>query len=401
MGSQYLARLGIVLAVDSGELVQGITKAQQEFDSLSRQGKRATEALAKDMQQLVYATQDLGKTLTKVELVEREIAAGRYQGASQSAIQTARQLAKAYDDKAASLKKVSGAMSEQQKLAVTYQLTDFFTQIASGQNALIAFVQQGGQLKDQMGGVGAAFRAVTSLITPARLAFGGLAAVIGAVAYAAYEADKEFDQLQDSLTLTGNYAGISASKLSEMTRALADMSNTTVGVAVDALNSVVASGKFTSTSIESVTKAILTYSKIAGVDGKTAAEKLMSGLDGSAKGAKQLNDQMNFLTLAQYKQIEALEQAGKKQEAAKLVADILNGKLETQKRVLGDIELAWDKAKNALSRYWAALKESVLGPDTNEGMLKKTNEQIKALEFSMTKGMSANEKRLTSSALNI
>ena len=73
MASQYLARLGIVLGVDSGELVQGITEAQKQFDGLSRQGKRATEALAKDMQQLVYATEDFGKTLTKVELLEREI----------------------------------------------------------------------------------------------------------------------------------------------------------------------------------------------------------------------------------------------------------------------------------------------------------------------------------------
>lgn len=393
MASQYLARLGIVLGVDSGELVTGIDKAKKEFKQFSNQVEKDTKAALREVSSLKDATEDYGRTLTKVEQIEREISKGRFMFAAQNVKDMLRAEAKAYDEKAASMKKMNGALTEQQKLAVTYQLTDFFTQIASGQNAFIAFLQQGGQLKDTMGGVGAAIRAVTSLITPARVAFGGLAAAVGAVAYAAYEADKEFDQLQDSLTLTGNYAGMSATKLSEMTRALADMGSTTIGVAVDALNTVVASGKFTATSIESVTKAILTYSKIAGVDGKAAAERLMSGLDGTAKGAKQLNDQMNFLTLAQYKQIEALEQAGKKQEAAKLVADILNEKLQAQKRVLGDIELAWDKAKNALSRYWDALKEAVFGPDTNEGMLKKTNEQIKALEFSMTKGMSANEKK--------
>ena len=122
--------------------------------------------------------------------------------------------AKAYDAQAASMKKVNGVMTEQQKLQVGYQLTDFATQIASGQNAIIAFIQQGGQLKDTMGGVGNAVRAITSLFTPLRIAVGGTAAAAGLLAYAFYEGDKEADAFNDSLALTNNYAGITYKQIS-------------------------------------------------------------------------------------------------------------------------------------------------------------------------------------------
>jgi len=384
MASQYLARLGIVLAVDSGELVQGITKAQQEFDSLSRQGKRATEALAKDMQQLVYATQDLGKTLTKVELVEREIAAGRYQGASQSAIQTARQLAKAYDDKAASLKKVSGAMSEQQKLAVTYQVTDFFTQIASGQNAMIAFIQQGGQLKDQMGGVGAALRAVASVFTPFKIAVGGAITYMAGLAYAMYQAQVDVDNFNKSIALTGNYAGLTIEKFRDLSREMAQASGTSIKDAKDALTGLVDSGKFTSQSIDAVQRAVLTYARVAGVSGADASKALAGALSGSASEAKNLNDKMNFLTLEQYKNIEALSAAGKKQEAAREVAIALTTKLEQQSVSVGALQQKWKDLTKTVSDWWEKTKEALAGP-TIEQNIDGLTKQIAALEERMGK----------------
>ena len=388
MASSNIARLGIVLGVDTAELEVKISKAKETFHGFTKQVERDSNNAAKDIVALRYATEDYGKTLTKVEQVEREIRAGRYQRAEGSLIDMLRKEAAAYDAKANAMKNMAGAqfkMNEQQKLQLTYQTTDLFTQIASGQSPFIAIMQQGGQLKDSMGGLGNMFKALGTLFTPLTVGLGAVATAFGTAAYAVYEAHKEFDKFQDSLTLTGNYAGITADKLVSMSKSVADATKTTIGTATDVLDALVSSGKFTSTSIEAVTKAVLTYSKIAGVDGKQAAEALMSGLDGTASGAKALNEKMNFLTLAQYKQIEALEKANKSQEGAKLAADILNGRLEAQRRILGDTELAWENTKNAMSRFWAALKEALSGPSTNAGILKKVNEQIEALEFTLNK----------------
>jgi phage-related minor tail protein len=356
---------------------------QQKLNEQQNAVKRDSSAAATEINNLKNATEDYGKTLTKVELTQREITSGRFMNATQQMKTQLLQQAAAYDKVALSSKNAAGAtfkMNEQQKINLTYQTTDFFTQIASGQSPFIAAIQQGGQLKDAMGGVGNMFKAIGSLFTPFSVGLGTVAASFGAVAYAIYEADQEFDKFQNSLTLTGNYAGVTAKELVAMSTAVAGTANTTIGKATEALDALVASSKFTKISLESVTNAVLTYAKIAGVDGKEAAEKLMSGLDGTASGARQLNDKMNFLTLAQYKQIEALDKAGKKQEAAKLAADILTGRLEAQKRILGETEGAWDKATMALSGYWNTFKKALFSGESPEDKLERMNDQIKVLQ---------------------
>jgi phage-related minor tail protein len=381
---QNAATLGIALDLQMGNFATEAQKVAYETQKMKNAIAREMKAADKEIQSLKYATEDYGKSVTKVTQIERELSTGRLKDIKGSAkAQELLAQAAAYDKIANAAKNATGAqfkMNEQQKINLTYQTTDLFTQIASGQSPFIAILQQGGQLKDAMGGLGNMFKAIGTLFTPFSVGLGTVAASFGAVAYAIYEADQEFDKFQNSLTLTGNYAGVTAKELVAMSTAVAGTANTTIGKATEALDALIASSKFTKISLESVTNAVLTYAKIAGVDGKEAAEKLMSGLDGTASGARQLNDKMNFLTLAQYKQIEALDKAGKKQEAAKLAADILTGRLEAQKRILGETEGAWDKATRALSGYWDTFKKALFSGESPEDKLEKMNDQIKMLQ---------------------
>jgi hypothetical protein len=397
MSFQSAATLGVQLKLDSANFVTEADKAIRETARMQRSISTSMKAADKEIQSLKYAMEDYGKTVSKVTEVERALETGRLKNIKGT--DKAKELldqARAYDAIAMSAKNAAGAqfkMNEQQKMQMTYQTTDLFTQIASGQNPFIAIMQQGGQLKDSMGGIGNMFKALGTLITPVSVSLTALGTIVGVLAYAVYEADKEFDAFNNALTLTGNYAGMTASQLVDMSGALASSTKTTVGAATDVLEALVSSGKFTSKSLDSVATAILTYSKIAKVDGKAAAEALMSGLDGSASGAQRLNEKMHFLTLEQYKQIEAFEKAGKQQDGAAMASDILAKKLEAQKRLLGEMEGAWDKAKRAMSEYWASLKEAISGPSTAEGVLKKTIDEIEAIEFSLSKGMSGGERK--------
>ena len=384
---QNAATLGIALDLQMGNFATEAQKVAYETQKMKNAIAREMKAADKEIQSLKYATEDYGKVVSKVTQIERELSSGRLKDikGTDKAAQLLAQAA-AYDKVANAAKNASGAtfkMNEQQKIQLTYQTTDFFTQIASGQSPFLAAFQQGGQLKDVMGGVGNMFKAIGSLFTPFSVGLGTVAGAFGAVAFAIYEADQEFDNFQNSLTLTGNYAGVTAKDLVAMSTAIAGTVNTTIGKATDALDALVASGKFTKTSLDSVTSAVLVYAKIAGVDGKTAAEKLMSGLDGTAASAKQLNDKMNFLTLEQYKQIEALDKAGKKQEAAKLTADILTERLEAQKRILGLTEGAWQKATVALSGYWDAFKKALFSGESPEDKLERMNNQIQVLQIGL------------------
>jgi phage-related minor tail protein len=387
MASQNIARLGVVLGLDTAEFTAQVDKAISENRKLKDAIKRDSQAALKESAALKLAAEDYGKTLTKVQLIEREISSGRFMNATKEMKQQLLERAAAYDKVAAATKNATAAqfkMNEQQKIQLTYQTTDLFTQLASGQNPLIAVIQQGGQLKDVMGGVGNALKAIGSLFTLTRVIAGGFAGALGAVAYAAYSGRDEFDKLKDTLTLTGNFAGITTEKFYKLSDELSNRTHASLGMTKDALNAVVASGKFTETSISAVTQSIITYAQIAGVDAKTAADKLMTGLDGTASGARSLNKEMNFLTLEQYKQIEAFEKAGKKQEAAKVASIALNTQLAAQRRELGTLEKAWESLTNSLSGFWNMLKD-IGKPETTDQVIAQLDRQIKTVQDALGK----------------
>ena len=378
MASQNIARLGVVLGLDTAEFTASIDKAISENKKLKDAIKRETNAAAKEIVALKYATDDYGKTVSKVTQVEREMAAGRFKNATADMKKQLLDQAAAYDKIASSAKNATNAqfrMNEQQKIQLTYQTTDLFTQIASGQSPFIAILQQGGQLKDVMGGVGNMFKAIGTLFTPFSVGLGSVAIGLGAVAVAAYQAVDELDKLNDALTLTGGYSEVTEKSFQKLAETLSGNTKASLGSTKEALMAVISSGQFTGESISAVTQAIITYSQIAGVSATEAAQKLKGGLSGTAEGAKSLNKEMNFLTLEQYKQIEALEKANKKQEAAQVVAVALNTKLEQQRRELGMLEGAWKSVTKAMSNYWDEFKQALSGP-TQSQTLEAIDKQI-------------------------
>ena len=378
MASQNIARLGVVLGLDTAEFTASIDKAIAENVKLKNSIRRETDAAAKEIVALKYATDDYGKVVSKVTQVEREMAAGRFKNATADVKKQLLDQAAAYDKIAMSAKGAAGAqfkMNEQQKLQLTYQTTDLFTQIASGQSPFIAILQQGGQLKDSMGGLGNMFKALGSFITPVTVGMTAAAVAIAATAKAAYDAADDLQKLQDALTLTGNYSEVTADSFQKLATTLSGNTKASLGSTKEALMAVISSGQFTGESISAVTQAIITYSQIAGVTATEAAQKLKGGLSGTAEGAKALNKEMNFLTLEQYKQIEALEKANKKQEAAQVVAVALNTKLEQQRRELGLLEGAWKAVTTAMSNYWDEFKQKLSGP-TQSQTLQSLDKQI-------------------------
>lgn len=380
MASNNIARLGVVLGLDTAVFTAEVDKAIAATSKLKREIKRDTNAAAGEFIALKNATDDYGKTLTKVEQIQREISQGRFMNATKEQKDRLLEQARAYDAKVIAEKKslATGALTSQQQLQLTYQTTDFITQIASGQNALIALLQQGGQLKDTMGGFGGMFRALGTLITPVNLALGGTVAALGVLGYAFYKGAEESSKFRDSLILTGRYAGITQDQFFSMSKTLSSDLSVTVGDAKDALMALVFSGQFTAQNMEGAGRAILNVAKLSGESAKDVATKLIPAFDGSASSAKKLDDRYHFLTLAQYQQLEALEKVGKKYEAIQLVTDSLNKSLEGQTRELGYLEFAWEKVRIIASKTW----DAILGigrKDSPEETLKRLRSELDAL----------------------
>ena len=86
------------------------------------------------------------------------------------------------------------------------QFTDIAVSLQGGQKPLTVMLQQGGQLKDMFGGVGAAAKAmggyILSLLTPLNM----ILASIAGLGFLAYKGYNEMYELNKALTLSGKSA---------------------------------------------------------------------------------------------------------------------------------------------------------------------------------------------------
>ena len=76
--NQNIARLGVVLGIETGEYTREINEIIQKNKEMKREVDSATKAITREIEDLAFATQNYGKTLTKVEQVEQSIQRLRY-----------------------------------------------------------------------------------------------------------------------------------------------------------------------------------------------------------------------------------------------------------------------------------------------------------------------------------
>ncbi len=377
MASQNIARLGIVLGLDSGELVTKISEAQQKFSKFKSQIKRDSEDAAKEIVRLEMATKSYGKTLTEVEKVEQQIRLGKYKNLPDVLIDNLKKQAAAYDKVAASAKAAeqakmgkAGGLTPQQQAALGYQTTDIVTSLAGGQNPFMVMLQQGGQLRDQFGGFKPLFQAITASITPMMAGMTAAAAAVGTFAAALYQGRSESEKFHNTMILTGRFAGITEGQFNSLSMAIKRDFGGTIGSARETLDALVASGQFTSESLYSVGAAITKIASLSGESADAVAKDLIPALDGSAASAARLNKQYHFLTFAQYKQIEMLNEQGKAQEAVRMTADLLTESLTKQEQRVGYLEKAWKFLKDQVSGFWDWMKSIGRDETPMEKMLK-------------------------------
>ncbi len=380
MASSNIARLGVVFALNTAEFTAAVDKAISENKRLQNSIERDSKSAQKLSRQMQYELEDYGKAVSRVTQLERMLAEGRMKNAAPEIVARLREQARALDELAESSRKAAaermkamGGLTPQQQAQIGYQMTDIFTSLAGGQNPLMVLIQQGGQLRDTFGGAGNAFRAFINVLGPAKAIIIAVGAALSPFAYGAYKGAEQMAKLRDELLLTGNIAGQTAGSLLAMGRAIGDTFVVSIGNAREIVSALAASGKFTATSMESVGKAIAKYAQLSGVDGAEAAKKLIPLLDGTANSARQLNSQFNFLTFAQYKQIEALEKSGRLQEAIKLISESLQQSFNRQTRELGTVERAWKTLSDTLSE----VKERLLAIGRVDPQLRAAELQAK------------------------
>lgn len=263
------------------------------------------------------------------------------------------------------------------------QFTDVATQLAGGQNPLLILLQQGGQVRDQFGSMGAALRGVVTFLNPVTVGMAALAATVGAAAYAAYQGHQEAVLLAKALALNGSAAGKTVGEIDAMAKSMAAASTSGVGVFREALNGLAASGAFAGGNLALASRATVALEKLSGQSTEQIVKDLASMREGVASWAVAHNRAYNFLTANQYKYILGLEAQGRTQDAAKVVLESLAQTMEARTApALGSIERLLDSGKKLWDGWWDAAK-GIGRADTLEQQLEKVKQELQSFEENM------------------
>ncbi|HEI6963630.1 TPA: phage tail tape measure protein [Yersinia enterocolitica] len=238
------------------------------------------------------------------------------------------------------------------------QFTDIATSIAGGMPLYMIAIQQGGQIKDSFGGIGNASKALLSLITPMTVGLVGAAAVVGGLALAYYKGAAENEEFNKQLILTGNYAGRTASQLQAMAKGLSGNGLTQSALA-SAMAKVVGTGSFDSSQIEMVTLAAAKMEQATGQSIDATVNNFKRLRDEPLKAAKELDDQLHYLTASEYEQISAMERSGNTIGAARVAMEsyskAMRERADEVVNNVGYMERSWNSLKNTAAGAWDAM----------------------------------------------
>ncbi|HDT1375468.1 TPA: phage tail tape measure protein [Enterobacter hormaechei subsp. xiangfangensis] len=204
----------------------------------------------------------------------------------------------------------SGAISAgQYRNAMRYlpmQMTDIVTSLASGMPVYMVAIQQGGQLRDSFGGVGNALKAMLSMVTPARVAIGGLAGAVLIAAKAGSDYFTAYDEINKAIIRTGNIAGTSALQIMASSQSIAASTGATVGTVQSLMTELVGIGSMTQQQLEKATKATALAVETGIVSAQDITKAYKDIDKDPVKALQNLNEQFNFLTVSQLKHIDEL-----------------------------------------------------------------------------------------------
>lgn len=321
-----------------GEMPSSLTEAAKAAQTYAA----ATEVAAKAAKEAASATQQQAAAAQAAETTAKSAArtTDATTQATQRATKATQDNTKATDGAAKSAGELKQAARQ-----LPAQFTDIVTSIQAGQDPLTVLIQQGGQLKDQFGGVGAAARAmggyIIGLLTPVT----AVVAAIATMTAGFVMGRKESENLSKSLILTGQQTGVTADQLSAMAAKMDGMAGVTQAKATEALIAFVEAGVRGGESLQKFTEAAIQLEKVGGASVTETAAKFRELEREPYKAAIKLDEAINFLDASTRAHIKSLEEQGRMTDAARVAqnayADAIAGRVPQITDNLGYIERAW------------------------------------------------------------
>lgn len=269
---------------------------------------------------------------------------------------------------------------------VPAQITDIVVSLQSGQQPMTVMLQQGGQLKDMFGGIVPAARALGSTLMAMVNPYTLVAGAAVALGIAAYQGHEETERFNRTIRLTGNYAGVTAGGIREMSAAVAQLGGGGLGKARQAVESLVATGQISKDTISNLGATMVELQRVSGQSMDDISKDFARMPEGVTKWAEEHNRSMNFMTLAQWDYIRSLEEAGNREAAMQATSQALHDYLGTEAaQRVGVLERAWRGLKGEISGAWEAMK--AFGRDaTLDDQIREVEDRIRKREQRLERG---------------
>lgn len=262
---------------------------------------------------------------------------------------------------------ISAGQTAQAMRQLPAQFTDIFTSLQGGMPFFTVLVQQGGQIKDSFGGVEPALKGVSSALLGMVNPYTVAAAAVGLVVYAWYDAEQQAQAYTKALVLSRNEAAATTLTLVDMARKTSDALQVSAGAGAEAAQAVGSNGKIAAQNLQAVADAAVAMKEVTGQALEDTIALYAKLAEDPVKGAQKLNEQVNFMTVALYEQVKALQEQGRNQDAVTVItraaADetvmALAKVRASQNPVIAGFKELWVEATKA----WSAMQSSVgLGP---------------------------------------
>ncbi|MBN5011509.1 phage tail tape measure protein [Stenotrophomonas maltophilia] len=262
---------------------------------------------------------------------------------------------------------ISAGQTAQAMRQLPAQFTDIFTSLQGGMPFFTVLVQQGGQIKDSFGGVEPALKGVSSALLGMVNPYTVAAAAVGLVVYAWYDAEQQAQSYTKALVLSRNEAAATTLTLVDMARKTSDALQVSAGAGAEAAQAVGSNGKIAAKNLQDVANAAVAMREVSGQALEDTIALYAKLAEDPVKGAQKLNEQVNFMTVALYEQVKALQEQGRNQDAVTVItraaADetvMAMAKVRaSQNQVIRGFKDLWAEATKA----WSAMQANVgLGP---------------------------------------
>ncbi|MEW5666181.1 phage tail tape measure protein [Pseudomonas putida] len=375
-----IAELGI--RVDSGDALSAATdldrlvdaggRAEKAAAGVEQSARKAGQALreqAGDVSGLLGEIDPAVKALGRLDDLEKRLSRQRKLGnldpstfsEYRSKIQQSRDELSRFDE-ALGRTGVSAKQTAAAMRMLPAQFSDVIVSLQGGQAPLTVFLQQGSQIKDSFGGIGAAAKAMggylLELVNPATVS----AAAIAGLGYAFYDAYREMGAFSRAIFTGVNRSGQTVESLNQIATTVGKVTGS-FGGARDAVISLSAGLAGSSTQIQNLATAAVAISEITGKGIEEVATSLEKSGKNATDSAAKISEQYGLLTFEQYEVIKALDDQGEQQRALDVLSEDLNTaaqeRLKKYRASLSDIERDWNSIKKAISNAYAEVKAEV------------------------------------------